>query len=253
MDGMVARCTATCHHGRDLTNEDGVREPVVVEMFLDVSCPWCHGALETNRRVLDELAADAQVPPLDVRWRFMRLRPMPRPEGLPVADYYRSLGGDDDAVARMHDEVQRYAASVGVRVDTSRYHHLHDPTTAHRLLGAVRDDAGDDAPGLWSLARVVFSANFVHGVDITDLAALRGAVERGGLAVPRRIWQHLSSGGNLDQVNADHERAVAVGLDGVPRMVIGGRIVPTWVAPGEVRADVRAAIAAAEAAATTKA
>ena len=41
-----------------------MRAPVRVEMFLDVSCPWCHGALETNRRLLDELAADPQVPPI---------------------------------------------------------------------------------------------------------------------------------------------------------------------------------------------
>jgi len=220
---------------------------VVVEMFVDISCPWCHGGLETSRRVLDELAADPDVPSLELRWRFLRLHAMPRAGGLPIAEYFASMpGANEDSASAMHAEVQRYATSVGVRVDQARFHYLHDPFTAHRLLAAVRDDNGDDLPSLWSLARSIFSANFVHGVDVSDLAALRGAVERAGLAVPRRVWTELSEGeGHHARTLADHARALEVKLDGVPRMVIDGRIVPTWVDPGDVRRDLRAAIAAA--------
>jgi predicted DsbA family dithiol-disulfide isomerase len=224
--------------------EDDVAAPVTVEMFLDVSCPWCHGALETNRRLLDELAADAEVPPIALQWRFMRLHPMPREGGLPVDDYYASWSdGDPEKIAAAHQDVQDYVQGVGVRVDPARYTYLHDPLTAHRLLAAVRDDGGDDLPSLWSLARAVFSANFVHGVDVSDLAALRGAVERAGLAVPRRVWEELSNDGHMAETLADHDRALQVHLDGVPRMVIaGGAIVPTWVDQDEVRATLRAAI-----------
>jgi predicted DsbA family dithiol-disulfide isomerase len=221
-------------------------DAVTVEMFLDVSCPWCHGALETNRRLLDELAADPAVPAIDLQWRFMRLHPMPREGGLPVEDYYASWSdGDPVAIAKAHESVQEYVTSVGVRVDQSRYTYLHDPLTAHRLLAAVRDDGGDDLPGLWSLARAVFSANFVHGVDVSDLAALRGAVERAGLAVPSRIWQELADEGHLAQTLADHDRALEVELDGVPRMYVNGTIVPTWIDPDEVRTRLRAAISPA--------
>lgn len=207
-------------------------DPVRVEMFLDVSCPWCHGAVETNRRLLDELGADPLVPPLELCWRFMRLHPIPR-EGRPVPPE-----------AEAQDEVSRYASSVGVRVEWSRYTWIHDPLTAHRLLAAVRDDGGDDLPGLWSLARVVFTANFVHGVDISDLAALRGAVERGGLAVAPRIWKELADDGHMAAVLADHRRALEVELDGVPRMYVNGRIVPTWIDPHDVRRQLREAVAA---------
>ena len=84
MGVMLARLAGRCHHG-------GMQDPVRIEMFLDVSCPWCHGALETNRRLLDELYVDATVPPLEVLWRFMRLHPMPREGGLtlvPMALYF---------------------------------------------------------------------------------------------------------------------------------------------------------------------
>lgn len=230
-----------------------MQQLVPIDMFLDVSCPWCHGALETNRRVLDELAADPDVPPLDLRWRFMRLHPMPREGGMPLDDYYAAWPADPDGepgpdVARQ--EVRDFVRSVGVRVDFTRYVYLHDPYDAHRLLAAVRDDGGVDLPSLWSVARAVFNANFVLGVDITDDAALRGAIERQGLVLPVRIWELVArTVGHGDAVRADHERAVEVRLDGVPRMVVGGTIVPTWVDPEQVRTTLRAAIAEAAAAA----
>lgn len=210
-------------------------EPVTIEMFLDVSCPWCHGAVERNRRFLDELDADSEIPPIHVQWRFLRLHELEEPGGT-VADLYRSYPS-------YHEDVREYAASSGVWVDETRYTRAWDPLLAHRLLAAVRDDGGDDLPSLWSLARVVFTANFVHGVEISDHAALRGAVERGGLHLPLRIWTLVASDdGHLDETLADRRRALEIGLDGVPRMYVGGRIVPTWIEHDEVRLQLRAAI-----------
>lgn len=220
--------------------------PVTVEMFIDISCPWCHGALETNRRLLDELAADAAVPPLALHWRFMRLHPLPRPDGLPLEEYWDLVGDGPVDHERMRTQVRDFVRSVGVRVDFGRYTYVHDPFTAHRLLVAVRDDGGDDVPSLWSLARIVSNANFVQGLEIADHAVLRGAVERGGLHVPRRVWELVAADqGNRERALADHARALEVQLDGVPRMVVGGTIVPTWVDPDDVRRQLRAAIGAA--------
>jgi predicted DsbA family dithiol-disulfide isomerase len=139
--------------------------------------------------------------------------------------------------------VRDYVRGVGVRVDYTRYDFLHDPRTSHRLLAAVRDDGGDDLPSLWSVARAVFNANFVQGLDISDHAVLRGAVERHGLVLPVRIWELVArEDGHLAETLADHDRALEVQLDGVPRMVVGGTIVPTWIELDEVRERLRAAI-----------
>lgn len=225
-----------------------VMEPVRIEMFLDVSCPWCHGALETSRRLLDELSADPTIPPVELRWRFMRLHDMPRPGGLPLDEYFATWGDDPEAaVAAAHAEVLAFAASVGVRVDFDRHTWLHDPHAAHALLASVRDDAGDDLPNLWSVARAIFTANFVAGADVTDLATLRTAVHDAGLVLPDRIWRAAASDGASAAVDADHERALEVELDGVPRMYVGGVIVPTWIAPDEVRQRLREAISSASA------
>ena len=219
-------------------------ETVHIEMFVDVSCPWCHGALETNRRLLDELAADPTAPAIDPVWRFMRLHPLPREGGLPLDEYFAAWAPDEAAQQAVRQEVRDYANGVGVRVDFARYDFMHDPFTAHRLLAAVRDDGARDLPSLWSVARAVFNANFVHGLDIADHAVLRGAVERSGLVLPTRIWELVAApDGHGDETRADHDRALEVELDGVPRMVIGSTIVPTWIDVGDARAQLRAAIA----------
>jgi predicted DsbA family dithiol-disulfide isomerase len=221
-------------------------QPVEIEMFVDISCPWCHGALETSRRILDELAADPGVPSVRLQWRFMRLHPMPKPGGLPLDEYFGAWAKDDAALEQARQEVRDYGRSVGVRVDFARYTYLHDPLAAHRLLAAVRDDAGLELPSLWSLARIVFNANFVKGIDIADHAALRGAVERAGLVLPQRIWELVADeDGHRAETLADHARALEVELDGVPRMLVGGMIVPTWVDPLQVRTTLRSAIDAA--------
>jgi len=214
-----------------------------IEMFLDVSCPYCHAALETNRRLLDELAADPDAPAIELQWRFMRLHELAQP-GRAVTDLLGSYGDADPATVRsMQDHAQESAARAGVRIDETRYTRVWDPLLAHRLLAAVRDDGGADLPYLWSLARVVFSANFVLGVDISDHAALRGAVERGGLAVPRRIWELIASeDGHLAETLADRDRALQVELDGVPRLYVDGRIVPTWIGVSEARQQLREAL-----------
>lgn len=228
---------------------------VQIEMFLDVSCPWCHGALGTNRRLLDELGADPELPPLELQWRFLRLHDDLPSTGLPLDVYFDRFAGDDggdlaEHRAGMRSGVDAYVASVGARVDWERYTHVRPPLLAHRLLALVRDDGRDDLPDPWSLARVLFSATFVGGVDLTDHAAVRRAVEQGGLQLPERVWSALDGpGGHLAETLADRERALQVGLDGVPRMRVGDEIVPTWIDPDEVRGRLRAAIGAVSSAA----
>ncbi len=220
---------------------------VEVEQFVDVSCPWCHGSLETSRRLLDEVAADPDLPHVRLAWRFMRLHPMPREGGLPVDDVYATWGDGDRelVVAAAREQVRSFVRGVGAWVDFTRYTWMHDPQTAHRLLAIVRDDDGDDLPSLWMLARAVFAANFVRGVDIADHAALRGGIERAGLVLPLRIWERLTDDDEPDPVAVDHARALEVELDGVPRMRVNGEIIPTWIDADEVRRRLRDALVAA--------
>lgn len=221
----------------------GSRTPVEVEVFLDVSCPWCHGALTTIRRLLDEAAADPALPALAVRTRFMRLYELDPPQGYPLAELWGRYGMSPEQGAAAEGELEEYLASVGVLQDTERCTYLYNPILAHRLLAMVRDDAGTDAPDVWSLVRAVCSANFVDGVAIDDPYALRAAVRAAGLSVPERIWARLRDPqDHLAETLADRERALAVSLDGVPRFYVDDTIIPAWHSIDDVRARLRAAL-----------
>lgn len=228
-----------------MTSAAPLRPAVDVEIFVDVSCPWCHGGLATIRRVLDEVAADPSLPAARLRWRFIRLHDMNPPEGMPAADQWVRYGMNEEQTAAAKAELAAFLRSVGVSMDERRHTYLYNPVLAHRLLAMVRDDGGDDLPDLWSVARAVWSANFVKGVAIDDPYALRAAVVEAGVDVPDRIWTRLADPeDHLAQTLADRERALEVSLDGVPRFFLNGTIVPAWKPIDEVRANLRAALAA---------
>ncbi|MCC6831826.1 MAG: DsbA family protein [Thermoleophilia bacterium] len=221
-----------------------VPAPAGVEVFVDVSCPWCHGGLATIRRVLDEVAADASMPAVRLRWRFIRLHDMNPPEGMRTDDQWARYGMDAQQAAAARAELAAFLRSVGIGMDPARHTYLYNPLLAHRLLAMARDEEGTDLPDMWSLARAVWSANFVRGTAMDDPAALRAAMVDAGLDVPERIWTRLADPrDHLAETLADRERALEVSLDGVPRFYVNGRIVPAWRPIGEVRANLRAALA----------
>lgn len=220
-------------------------EPTLVEVFLDVSCPWCHGGLVTARRILDEVAADPGLPRTRYGLRFMRLHPFGDPAGYTRAQLIAGWKVPPEAVAAHLEELERYAASVGVRIDDDAYGFVSDPFEAHRLLAIVRDEELTDLPDVWSVARAIWSGRYVHGLRADLHADLRRAVRLAGLQLPERIWaRHADPDDHRGVALADHARALEVGLDGVPRLVANGRIVPAWRPIDEVRAGIRAALLA---------
>ncbi|MFN8123991.1 MAG: DsbA family protein [Thermoleophilia bacterium] len=221
-------------------------EPTMVEVFLDVSCPWCHGGQITARRILDEVAADPSLPRTAYTMRFIRLHDFGDPAGYPRAEMIRRWESPPEEVAAHLVELEEFAASVGVRIDDDAYAYVSDPFHAHRLLAMVRDDPSTDAPDLWSLSRAVWTGRYVHGLRADVHADLRKAVALAGLRVPERIWARMADpDDHRERTLADHARALEVHLDGVPRLVANGRIVPCWRPIDEVRAGIREALLAA--------
>lgn len=218
-------------------------EPTLIEVFLDVSCPWCHGGLVTARRILDEVAADPTLPRTRHRLRFIRLHPFGDPAGYTRAALIAGWAIPPEEVAAHLAELADFAASVGVRIDDDAYGYVSDPFEAHRLLALVRDDPATDAPDVWSLARAIWSGRYVHGLRADVHADLRRAVALAGLQLPERLWaRHAAPDDHRAETLADHARALEVGLDGVPRLVANGRIVPAWRPIDEVREGIRAAL-----------
>ena len=185
-----------------------------IELWLDVSCPWCRGALPVMKRLLGEEAAGAELV-----WRPIRLRPLdPAGRALPQLD--------PDAV--------KFNLERGRPLGQPNW--LHHPQLAHRLLVLCRQRSDVD---MWALAESLWQANWVSAVNIAEFSALAAAV-----SVPAEVWQQLQAGGGEAEVQADHRRALEIGLDGVPRFYVNGTIVPAWLEVDVVRQRLRAALAA---------
>ncbi len=220
-------------------------EAVEVEVFVDASCPYCHYGLATIRRLFDELAADPDAPAIVLSWRFLRLYDLSPPEGLPRVDYQARKGRSAEQITASNAELRARAAAVGMRIDHERYLFVGNPLLAHRLLALARDDEGQDVPDMWALTAAIWAARFSRGLDVADLATLRAACEDAGLEVPERLWRRLGDpNDHLAETLADRAYAQSIDLDGVPRLRVGGTIVPAWLPLAEVRTAFRSALEA---------
>ena len=68
---------------------NGVRQPVRVDVFSDVACPWCF----VGFRNLQRARADWDGPPMDIRWRAVQLAPENPPRGIPFAELVETKFG----------------------------------------------------------------------------------------------------------------------------------------------------------------
>lgn len=184
-----------------------------IELWLDVSCPWCRGALPVMKRLLEEEAAGAEIV-----WRPVRLHHLD-PAGRPLPE----LGA----------EAVEFNRERGRPLGTVKW--LHHPQLAHRLLALCRERADVD---MWALAESLWEANWVKGINIAQAPELAAAVQ-----APPGVWRQLDLGQGQPLVEADHRRALEIGLDGVPRFYVNDTIVPAWLEPEVVRERLRAALA----------
>jgi len=131
----------------------------------------------------------------------------------------------------LSEDVLEFNRQRNRALEPSQVRWLHHPDLAHRILALARSHPDVD---MWSLAEALWEANWVSGLDITRPENLQH------LPVPAEIWESLKEG--VELVAADHQRALAIGLDGVPRFYVNGTIVPAWLDPEEVARRFHAAL-----------
>ena len=203
----------------------------IIELWLDLSCPWCQGALPVMKQLLLD-----EAPQASVQWRPTRLHPMP-PEGIDYREAMSKYTQEAEKLAAMRAELEKFNTDRGRVLDLDKAKRLHHPRLAHALLDLAREDGGVD---MWALAERLWDANWAEGADIARLESLREAV---GSLVPESLWEQLARGGGVEFVDADRARAQEIGLDGVPRFYLNGKIVPAWLDVAVVRAKLREALA----------
>jgi len=193
-------------------------EPLSVQIWSDVQCPWCYIGKRRFEAALAELAADPEAPQVEVVYRSFELAPDTPVdfEGTPV-DYLSERKGIAPEQARaMIDRVTGIAESVGLHY---RYDDIHQTNTvlAHELLHFAKAHGTQ-----LELKERLLRAYFTEGRHIgraDDLADLAAEVGLDREAAASALAEHTY----LPDVKADMAQAVAYGIQGVPFFVIDDR------------------------------
>ena len=152
-----------------------------------------------------------------LRWRPYQLYPNMPPDGMDRARYLEARYGADADRGRVPERIEAEAGEVGLKLDFSAIEKMPNTFQAHRLLELAA------AHGVQhELAEVLFDYYFCSGRDVGDLDVLVEAAETLGLE-RAPVRDYLAGTGGVDAVREQLERAVDVGVSGVPCYLLAGR------------------------------
>lgn len=193
-------------------------DPITVEIWSDVACPWCYIGKRRFEAALAAFSGVAGRPPVAVRFRSFELAPdVPVDfEGGAVEFLTARKGMPRDQVERMLEQVTEVAAQEGLAFDFGAVKQTRT-LSAHQVLHHAAGE-GLQEPMKERLLR----AHFVEGRhvgragDLADLAAEVG-LDRD------EVLRRLEAGTHAADVDADLRQAAQYGITAVPFFVIDGR------------------------------
>ena len=208
-------------------------DPVKIDVWSDVACPWCY----IGKRKFEAGAAASGVP-VEVEYHSFELSPDTPVdfEGSAVDFLSGHKGIPLERARALTEQVTALAAEVGLDY---RYDDIRQTKTllAHELLHLAK--AHGKQP---EAAEALFQAYFIDGAHVgrvDDLVAIAESVGLDGAEARAALEDHRYAG----DVQADLAQAVAYGIRGVPFFVIDGRYGVSGAQAPEVFAEALAQVA----------
>src|SRR5690606_12542750 len=197
---------------------DDVSEPISIDIWSDIACPWCYIGKRNLETGLAAVAGDEDVLQVTVTFHSFELSP-----DTPVdfdGDEIDFLAGHKgmprEQVVQMLDNVTNVAKNAGLDYRFDLLKHTNT-VKAHELLHHAKANGVQHA-----MEERLMSAYFIEGKHVgrvNDLVEL--AVEVGLDADETRAA--LEDSRHLPAVRQDQEQARAYGIQGVPFFVIDGQ------------------------------
>ncbi|MFU0506338.1 DsbA family oxidoreductase [Pseudaminobacter sp. NGMCC 1.201702] len=144
---------------------------LTIDLYTDVSCPWCLIGQYRLDKMLAERFADACV---DIVHHPVLLVPDCPPEGVRVADMLRLRHGITDPAQAWH-RPQAEARLSGLEVDLAKLPFAYRTQPAHTLIRLARDRGTQHA-----LAVALSQAYYIDLQNISDPAVLADIASRYG-------------------------------------------------------------------------
>lgn len=190
-------------------------DPIVVDVFSDIACPWCF----IGKRRLDEAIAERPAGSVQVRWRAYELQPDLPPEGVDRDEHFRAKFGGPERIKMMFDRVSGVGRDVGIDFQWDKQKLASNTFLAHRVVKlASRQGQGSAAK------EALFRGHFEQGVNVGDQDAVLALLRAEGVELDYdRLLSELASGEASEEVRADEQMAQQLGVQGVPFFVGSGR------------------------------
>ena len=197
------------------------KQPLTVEIYSDVVCPWCYVGKRRLERALDQLKGTVKP---ELSWRPFQLNPtMPR-EGIDRTTYLEAKFGSLDAFQRLEEHV--LAAGIAERISFAFEKIERAPNTflAHRLVWFAGQQGCQDA-----VVESLFRGYFEEGADIGSLPVLARLADRSGLSAE----QFLGSNDGVTEVKAEEAVGHRLGIRGVPYFILNNAYALSGAQPSE--------------------
>ena len=184
-----------------------------VEIWSDVVCPWCYIG---KRRF--ETAVARFDHPVEVVWRSFELAPDAPPvrDGSYVERIARKYGIAVEQAESQHQRITDLARAEGLdyHLEHARWGRSFD---AHRLLHLAEERGVQDA------VKERFLAGYLEAGVAIGLAEELGPLAVSGGLDADDVQAVLAGNEYGDAVRADEERALDMGITGVPFFLVDGR------------------------------
>ncbi len=209
---------------------DTKTQPLRVDVWSDVVCPWCWIG---KGRLREALKAEG-APDVDIHWHPFLLDPELSADAAPVPlrEAYAKKFGSAEKVEQILAQTQKTAQSEGLPMDFSRGQVRASTRDAHRLMLLGAHEGVADAVG-----EALFRAHFAEGRNIANHAVLADVGESAGL--PRQlVLDFLATDAGKDEVEAEIAQARDLGIRAVPTFVFDGQLAVQGAQPPEFFAEI---------------
>jgi predicted DsbA family dithiol-disulfide isomerase len=196
-----------------------------IEIFSDAICPWCFiGKRRLDAALRQAENSDVMDPEVRLRWRPYLLYPNLPVEGVDRGELLRRRYGPRGDKGRVPGTILAEAEAEGIALRYDLIQRTPNTRAAHRLVEWVFQHRSWQEQH--ALIENLFQAYFCQGLDVGDSAVLKDIATPLDLnqEAQEAVFNGQGEGGvSLDaEIDKQLQRAIDLGVSGVPGYVMGG-------------------------------
>jgi predicted DsbA family dithiol-disulfide isomerase len=184
-----------------------------IDVIFDTVCPWCFIGKHRFERAL-ALRPEVRA---EIRWRPFLLNPEMPAGGLDRHIYLERKFGSTYRIQRILSAAQQAGEGDGIAFHFDAIQRTPNSVNSHRLIHFAADSTRQA-----SVVEAIFTAYFVNGQDIGDIAVLGRIAESCGLN-RKEAEDYLSSDAGSGAIDIENARFHRLGVSGVPCYILDER------------------------------